>query len=368
MLEGGKVNNRQASFVLPFFIVMPTAVLFSPAITASVAGRDGWIALLGPVTAFGLLVAFLVVKLGSRFPDKTLVEYAPLLLGTFLGKLVGLGYIFWLIHINGVVIREFSEFLVTAFMPETPEMVFHLTLIVLGAWATKSGLEVICRAAEWTFPIFLVSLLIIAVLTLPDADWSQLLPVMEGGIAPLIHGSLAPCGYRGEIILLLFFFPYIIQQHKTGLYLASSVIFMGIILGIVTMLATAILGILAETQVFPFMTLARYISVATFIERLEALILLMWVAGMTLKVAIWYYVAVLGTAQLFNLQDYRPVVFPIGLILMVIANTLFDNTVQLASWISNVFPVYAYTFQLLIPALLLIMAILRKKGGTGNGG
>ena len=368
MLEGGKVNNRQVALLLPFLIVMPTAVLFVPAITAAAAKQNGWLSVLVVATIFGLLVALVAVKLGLRFPEQTVVEYAPEILGPFLGKLVGAGFVVWFLHMNAVIIREFADFIVIAFMPETPLLVFIFFLLALSARAVRGGLEVIARAAEWIFPIFILSMIIIIAMVLPDADMSNLLPVLEDGLRPVVHGALAPSGWRGEIVLMLMFLPYINLPGKTQKYLFAAVILMGLALAQATVITTAVFGVLTEYLTFPFFSLSTYISIARFLERMEPLILVMWVAGVSIKVAAFYYAAVLGSAQLFELKDYRPVVLPLGLILAALSIGLFDNSREVVQWLNEPFPPYAYTFELIIPALLLLVAVLRKKGGQAGGG
>lgn len=367
MLEGGKVNNRQAALMLPFLIVMPTAILFVPAITAVAAKQNGWLSLLVVSTFYGLLVALVVIKLGLRFPDQTVIEYAPEILGPFLGKLVGAGLVVWFLHINAVIVREFADFIATAFMPETPLLVFIILLLALAARAVRGGVEVVARAGEWVFPIFIFSMLIIMALVLPDTDWSNLRPVLEDGIRPVLHGALAPAGWRGEIVLILMYLPFINLPGKTLKYLTAAVILMGLALTGATVITTAVFGVLTEHLTFPFFTLATYISVARFVERMEPFILLMWVAGVTIKVAAFYYAAVLGSAQLFSLKDYRPVVLPLGLILAALSVGLFDNSREVVHWLTETFPPYAYTFELAIPSLLLLVAVLRKKGGPVGG-
>ena len=272
MLEGGRVNNRQAALLLPFLIVMPTAVLFVPAVTATFARQNGWLSLLVVATGYGLLVALVAIKLGLRFPGKTVVEYAPEILGPFLGKLVGAGFVFWFIHVNAVIIREYSAFLMTAFMPETPQAIFTVSQVLLAVIAVRGGLEVICRAGEWVFAVFILSMVIILGLVLPDADFSQLLPVLEDGVKPVIHGGLAPSGFRGEVVLILMLLPYINQPQKSMKYLLASVLLMGIALTEATAVTTAIFGEITQHLTFPFFSLARFISVFGFIERMEALI------------------------------------------------------------------------------------------------
>ena len=156
---------------------------------------------------------------------------------------------------------------------------------------------------------------------------------------------------------------YIGDLDKAGKYLAYSVILVGFVLTFATVFTTAVIGELTNYLTFPFFELARCITIGRFIERMEALVLVMWVAGVTIKVATFFYLASLGTGQLFGLSDYRPIVLPIGLLLGVWSLELFENSTQVNQWLSKVLPPYAFIFELGIPLVLLIIAALTKKGG-----
>lgn len=366
VLEKGKVSSYQGIFLLLFTVVVSTAVLFVPEITAINAGRNSWISVLVVATAYGLLTALVIIKLGKIFPDKTLIEYLPIILGPILGKIIGAAYIFWFIHFNSVIVREFGDLLLTSFMPETPLISFIIILLILGAWATKEGLEVICRTNEFIFPFFILSVTFIFILTVHDADFTRLLPVMEHGMKPVIRGAWTPMAWRGQVIVATMFFPYLKDANNAGKFLTYSIFLMGFVLTIATMFTTAMFGELTPYLTFPFFELARCVSIGRFFERMEALVLVMWVAGVTVKVATYYYISALGTAQLLGLSDYRPIVFPIGLLLGIWSLELFQNSSELIEWVTKVFPIYAYLFEIAIPLLLLIVALLRKKGGKKN--
>lgn len=364
-LEGGKIPNRQLALILMLLVLMPTAVLFAPAITSH-AKQDAWISLLVVSTIYGLLVAFITTKLALIHSGLTVIEYTPKILGTFLGKIIGALYIFWLIHVNAVIVREFSDFLLSVFMPETPLTVFMIVLLLLAAWAVSNGLEVVSRAAEWVFPLFLLSIMIIIIFVLPDADFSNLLPVLENGIKPVIKGGITPSAWRGEIIIMLMLFPYVNYPKKTGVYMITAVIITGLLLSAVTAVTIAVLGGLTEYLTFPIFSLARYAHLVMFLERLEAMILVMWVAGVTVKVSCFYYATVLGTAQLFSLHDYRPIVLPIGIITAALGHALFESSSQITYWISEIWPYYAFIFEFVIPLGLLLIAFFQKRGEHKN--
>lgn len=109
--------------------------------------------------------------------------------------------------------------------------------------------------------------------------------------------------------------------------------------------------------------LARYISLADIIERVEPLIMLIWIGGGFVKVGVFYYCAVLAMAQWLNLREYKALVLPTGALLAVLSIILWENVIQLTHQIARVIPPYFLAIEVGIPLVLLALARLRGKGG-----
>ncbi|MDA8212624.1 MAG: endospore germination permease [Clostridia bacterium] len=364
-MQGQEKISSSQCLLLFITLVTATAVLFVPAITAQEARQDGWLSALVFSTLFALLVAVICTSLGLRFPGRTVIQYSPEILGRFLGKLAGLGYIFFFIHINSIIVREFGDFLTTVFLPDTPIDIFVATLLLLGASAVRNGLEVIARMNQFVFPLLLFSYMLIIVLVARDMDLHNLLPVLEGGIGPVLKGSFSLSAFRGEVCLILMLLPSLNNSKEATLTTVKAVIWIGILLTVDTVATLAVFGPdITSVQVFPFLNLARYISLGNFVERIESLVILIWVAGVVVKVSLIYYVAALAAAQWFNLREYRPVVLPIGMLIGVLSIIGFSNSRELVEFIAKIWPPYGFSFELILPTVLLLAAMLRKKGGT----
>lgn len=361
-----KISSSQLLF-LSVTLVSATAFLFAPAITSAIAGNDGWISVLIVATVFGFLVTLTCVKLAQMYPDQTLIEYAPKLIGKIPGKLLGLVYILFIIHINAIIVREFGDFLFIAFLPETPLMLFNLVVVLLAAYATRSGLEVIARMNQFVFPLFLFVWFVIVFFNVNNMNFENLLPLLDHGIKPILKGSLTPNGWRGELFLILMFFPHLNRPVEARNTLLIAVVIIGVILTGLILASTMVFGAEQDAHfVFPSLALAKYISIGDFLERVEALIVIVWVAGITVKVAIFYLASVNGMAQLMNLKSNKPVVIPIGIITLIYSAVVFDNSRELVSFLSKTFPCYAYLFEFFIPLALLFIAFIRKKAGLFN--
>jgi len=169
------------------------------------------------------------------------------------------------------------------------------------------------------------------------------------------------------VFLLLILMPYLNNYKEARPAAYKAVLLLGVVLGIDILMVLAVFGQQAANDVFPVHTLATYISVAGFLERIEAFVLALWVAGVTVKVAIWYYCATIVTAQTFNIRDYKPVVLPLGIIQAVWSITIYDNIRELVDFFSKPWIAFSLFFEFVVPVTLLLIAVIRKKGGSRDG-
>ena len=365
MLEKGKISSSQFMWMM-VTTVLPTAVLFIPAIAIKNAGTSAWMDGLIVSTGWGLVVVTICCTLGERFQGRSLLNYSGEILGKPLGKLLGLFYIFIITYTNAIIVREFGEFLLSAFMPETPILVFNVILLLLAASSVRNGIEVIARMNQFVVSLMFFALIFVFSLILGEANFHHLLPVFEGGVKPIIHGALTPMGWRGEVFLLLFMLPFLSNYREARPAAYKAVLLLGLVLGTDVLMVLAVFGKEAANFVFPVHSLAAYISVAGFLERVEAFILALWVAGVTIKVAVWYYCATLVTAQTFNLKDYKPVVLPLGIIQAVWSITIYDNIREMVDFFEKPWITFSLFFEFVVPTTLLLIAVIRKKGGRGS--
>ena len=362
ILEEGKISGSQFMWLL-VTTVLPTAVLFIPAISIEKAGPSAWISGLVITTLWGIMIILICTALGGRFPGRSPVDYSGEILGKYLGKLVGVFYIFIFAYVNAIIVREFGEFLVTAFMPETPLLVFNVILVALAASAVRNGIEVIARMNQFIVGLMVFALIFIFSLVLQEAQFHHLLPLLEGGIKPIISGSLTPMGWAGEVFLLLVLLPYLNNYKEARPAGIKAMLILGLALGIDIVIVLVVLGKVAAHYVFPVHALATYISVAGFLERVEAFVLALWVSGVMAKVSIWYYCLTMVTAQTFNLKDYKPLVLPLGIIQIVWSITIYDNIREVVDFFGKSWITFSMFFEFLVPLSLLIIAMIRKKGG-----
>lgn len=365
MLERGRISCIQTVYML-INLVAATSVIFLPGITAAAGGRDAWLAPLLAI-APGTYLAFVIYSLGKRFPGLTLIEYLQVVLGAWAGKLAGILYIFFFIHTNAVIIREFGELLVSLVLPLTPLAVMQGIIVLLCAWAIRGGLEIQARVMEFSFPFLLFLFMAAILLAANEFHPGNLLPVLENGFKPVVRASLDPVGWKGEIILLAMILPFMARPDRGGRCAYIAVTAIGIILAFDALANTAVFGSTVAHLTFPTFSLVRMVHIADFIERIESVLVAIWVISMFGKVSLFYYSTVIGIAQLAKLGDYKPLVLPVGVLLTALSLMVVGSSSELLAYITKGFYPFAYIFEFIIPTVLLAVAAARGIK-TGEGG
>lgn len=360
-----KIDTGQAVLVL-VAAVLPTAILTVPDFVLKLAGQDAWLSV-ALATAAGLLIALLAANLSLLFPQKNFFSFSEELLGKTAGKITCLLYIFWLIQANSVVINEFASFLCTALMPNTPSTVFFVVVIAVAGYAVYGGLEVLARYTQLFLPLLLGLLFISFLLTAPDIQTARILPFFEAGLPALLKSATLPLSLFGEIIILTVIAPNLEDKRKIRraavlATLINGAAFLASVLVVILVLGPEV----GSSYIFPTYNAVRTVAIANFLERLESIVVAVWMLGGFAKVGVFYYAAVLGTAQVLELRDYRPLVAPAGTVLLALAH-MCQNAAELLHFVTRVWPCYATTvFETGFPLFLYTLAKWKRRvGGCG---
>jgi spore germination protein KB len=115
-------------------------------------------------------------------------------------------------------------------------------------------------------------------------------------------------------------------------------------------------------QLFPLLASTKQVSIADFLERFDALIILLIVSGVFFKVGGWTYGASVGISQLFNIKDNRSILLAIGTIIIPLSLLYGNDFVQSIEVGKEFITIYLHIpLQIIVPILLLCIAFIRKK-------
>lgn len=360
-----KIANRQLLYIL--FMMRTTVVIaFLPALTSADAFQDAWASAIVSFFTSALLV-LVIAGLGIRFPELTAVEYAQKLIGKWPGKALGLIFIWAFLFIAATDTRIYAEALLTGFLTETPLSFIVFMMVIAGSVAAYSGIEVIARAADLLFPIFVAMIVLSLAFAVPDViDLKRNLePALSRGAGPVLRGSVIPTIIIAQYLCLVMIIPASNRPKKalgTALWaLAGS----SVVLVLVSLAVIAILGPDHGSRlVFPFFSMVRTLSISVFLERIEVFALFAWGFGIFIGVSVFMYCGSRALSQVLGLTDYRPLIAPLAVIWGTFAVHSYQDMFQLRTFFQpKIAAPYALSW-IVVPMGILWAAygILRLKG------
>lgn len=358
MIEKGKISALQSAMMI-YLAIIPTAILTTPSITYKYAKQDLWIS---PVWAFsGLITVYIAFRLHNMYPGQNIVQASERIVGRVPGKMIGFIMLFFYLYLNGIVVREYGEFLVGAFLHLTPLIVVLGSMVLVCVLAVRGGVEIVGRFAQLFLPAFVALFLLIIIPIIPDLNPSNMLPFMAGGIMPSIKGAGVLQVWYSEFITVSFLLPFVTDRENAAKSMLISLIAVILTLVISNLATLMLLGEMTGNYTYPLLILARYISLAEFFTHLESLYMAIWVLGAFVKICVFFYVTVLGTAQWMGLSDYRSIVLPLGFLLILFSVWVAPNLQELTHAIATSVSFSLLTVFVAIPVLLFCIAWVKRQ-------
>ncbi len=358
------ISNRQLGLILSGLMFGSGPLLISSSV-AVLAGRDSWISII-IATIVGLLVVWIDSFLGELHPGKTLLEVMQIELGRWLGSFLSVCFVLMGVITGTQIIWYVGDFFTTVYMKGTSNYFVNVLFVAVLAIALLYGLEAMCRAIEIFFIIGFPLMILSLIMLTPQVKVNNLLPLMENGITPAIKGVIPILSFNVfPIILLNMIFPANVGNLKQ----AKKAMFVGYFLGVITsafaiMFCILVLGSTITANLrFPLFTVTKEINVGTIFSRVEALIVFVWIVTNFISTFVFLYAGIKGLSQLLKLKDYKILVLPIILIVAIYSGFIYKNVPYEIRWDREVLSAMMFTFGFVLPLLLLIVSLIRKKFG-----
>lgn len=360
MLSAEKISPRQFTW-LTVTICFATSSIIIPGLVAFSAKQNSWLALV-IATIVILGGGMLNLALASQFPGQTVVQYAQVLLGPWLGKLVGLVYASAFLYLIGTCLHFITRLFKISIMPDTPLWPFVMGLILVAIFYAWLGLEPIARANEIVLPVIFGIILVVMLFAIPDGKLYQGLPVMQLNWPKLFEGAFPAAACMSEAFYILMLAPALNQPDKLKSSTVKGILLTGLSLAIMTQFVIFILGSFrTAAYIFPFLRITAEMIIWDVFESLEPLIICVWVMINIVKMGTFSYLFALSIAQTFNLKSYRKflVIALIGAPIINLAPA--DLADMLQFWVGVIcFKIVLPTVFLVIPGILLLIAKVRK--------
>ncbi|MCA1029624.1 spore germination protein [Bacillus timonensis] len=302
-----KITGPQLSVTI-ISVMVGVGILSFPSTIAQTAGVDGWIGILiaGGIT---LTSTLLITLLGSKFQYQSLYDYGPKLVGRifhFFFMVLFIGYFLFFISI---VVRIAADVTKIFLLDETPVEIILVAILTVCTYLVVQGINPIARFNESLQPGVILILLFVILLSFKDADFGRNLPILGDGILPVMKSIpiifFAFLGFE----VLFFLLPFLKETKKVKKYVSISIISVTLFYAFIMVITIAVFGQKeVEYLQYPTIALVKNIEVpGTFIERLESIMMFVWIPFALTTIVILNYGASVITMNMLKLEEHRAV-------------------------------------------------------------
>ncbi|MBB6696823.1 GerAB/ArcD/ProY family transporter [Clostridium algidicarnis] len=352
------ISNKQMQ-ILIFFYTIGGYLLFS---MGGSLKQDAWIASIIAIV-LSLPIMIMYSRTMNLYPGKNLFDIVEILFGKVFGKVISIIFILHIFLLGAYILRDFIDFIKLTALPNTPSAILMMCIGILSIWMLKEGIEVLSAWAQFFIRIILVFVILVWVLLIPQMDITNLQPIFYSGLKDIAKVSFKLISFPfSEIFLFMLFFDYLDHTSESKNIFLKPVIIGGIVVVITTMINIMLLG----GEEYSSLYYAGYEGIKRLqlngeFQRIEIAVSIAFTIIQFLEVSFCVLGVSKGVTKLFNLKSYRDILIPIVLLMMNFAYIMFNSIMESMEFTSELWPSYALLVQIIIPFIIFIVALLKKR-------
>lgn len=333
----------------------------------SIAGRDGWI----PLALGGILAGIsgtIIYYLATLYPDKDLPQIMIHIGGKFLGRLLLIPGLMYMLLYTALSFRIFAQVLKVFLFDRTPIYAIVILMTLVTAYTVYQGIYVIGGVTDILFPLGKIIIVILILLSLIIADPSHIRPILFENTAQVVKAIIP--GYQQYTGICIIGYILCYTQKDKGrfkwyLIAIGIAVVLYVALTIITIMVFSAPGVLS--LIYPTLTLSKSIQFPTaFLERFESITAVLWIGIAFESIVMFFFASVRNFVAFFNVKEkhQKYLVFVHVPILITIA-----LSVKLGHRILEIFELLksAHSFyELFIFPLLVVITLIARKRRQSN--
>lgn len=359
-----QLKTRQVCFFLIAFL--PITKFFSlPSIIARQASEDLWIS-----TLLCLLLDFITlipIVIACKNANKNFFELLEDNLGKLGAKLVAVLYLIYFFVKTILPINEQKDYIEFTLYTLKPTVIYFLPLFLLAFYICFKKLRVYGRLADILWMVTLNGFITLIALSIPNADFTAILPIGARGLPNILKGSLYAFNWFGDSVFIMFFIGNFNCDKKAGLKIFLSFL-LGAVMVLVFMITFySIFSSIAFRQRFALTEMSKYTTVISNLGRFDYIGIFMILFSNVFALCLPIYFSSKLIKYIFNIQKlWIAPSITVGLQLFIVL-VLYEFSVSFESIITNYFSFYFIIIGNILPIILSIIFIRRSKYANKKG-
>ena len=283
-------NTRQLLSLGAVIALTPALRLF-PARAASLAGRAGWLA---PLAALPLALVWaraMAFLLDTMQPGEQLPDLLLRLGGKAFGKAALALFTAWCLAYASFVLRSGADRLVGTVYPGASPVLFSQLMGLIALLAALSSPRSLARMGRMLLPLLYGVLGLLLVFALLSADFGNLYPLSPSDLLPVAETVPVPLDIVAGSGTALCFLAGGLKDHNPGFPALAK--WSALLCAGLSLLSAAVIGTfgaaLTAQLARPFFVLVRTLVFFRTVERVEALVVMLWIFPDFLMAALFFW-------------------------------------------------------------------------------
>lgn len=349
-----------------FFILLLVICAFRtidiPQMAARTMGRSGWIMIVVYAVPFSL-VAVMATKLNNMFVGMTLFEYGQILLGKVLNYILCILFAVYFFSVLVYLNENMAKLIAMNFLPKTQPAFTLAVAIALFGFIVYRGTETMARLSELLGVMYLAVTLLLCLLMLTQSELDNIFPLYNPNEGRQYLSALLVFGttYGGLDNLLLIPFT---KRNKGAPKAAFFTIFaIALLFVLITEGSIGMLGINNAIVYNDTLIEAIKLADAPVIERPDILYITVGLSSLFAILTILIHSLVVLMSKMFPLAKR-------GLLVLIICLSAYAASLTMIgipaynSEFKKVLPVLVLLFSGVLPTLLYLLALIKKRSGA----
>lgn len=271
--------DRRQLMALAYVASLAPMLRLAPRYVSRIAGSTAW---LSPLVALPVLILFVIFLNGYMKQCQNGEGLGELILRTN-GKIIGTAALLltaaFLVLCSGFILLTGADRLISTIYPASGPWFFSIIMLTLGTIAALGPFKALPRSARIFAPVITVVLVIVLAFALYKADPSHLLPIRRAEPTKLLYSSLAVLEVYGGMLTYTAFMEW--QTKPGGGRVKGHIVWLCLICLLVSAICAAVIGNygaeLTSRFSHPFFSMIRDVELFNTIERIEAVVVALWV-------------------------------------------------------------------------------------------
>ncbi len=354
-----KISVRQLLFVFTMIVSSP-ATRFLPKYAAAKAAQAGWVSPVLSIVPFILLI-LIIDSLLKKYEGQSMSEVINTIMGKYLGKLVLVIYLAWMLLLSALYMRYYVERLTSSIYPNINNSVLIILTLIPIAYMLRSGFTVIARMNEILLPFIGAMLVILSIFLLPRIRVDNILPISFNDIVPIVKASFSSTGILSYLFLLFFLSDKVVnmKSFKKFGYLTTYVNISSLML--IIFITNGVLGSsVAQRAPMPVLTAVKQVSILDTIENIEAVIVAIWIFADFTLISTFFVITLNLIKSIFKLTDTKPLINIFVVLMYFLSMGISSNKFELEEFSDALFIPLSMPLGYGLPIILLILSKLKK--------